>query len=237
MRLLVTRALEDANKLAAVLKSRGHEPVLAPLIEIRDRTNVSLPLDGVAALLFTSANGVRAFARQSTRRDIPGFAVGPATAAAAKAAGFPRVDVAEGDVAALTAHVRQALRPEAGALVHVSGSDVAGDLAGDLGRAGFTVKRAVIYEAAAAESFPADVAGDLRAGRIDGVLLFSPRTAQIFVGLIEGAGLVSQVRSLVAFCLAESVAAALQPLSLGQIFVADQPHQAALIDLLARVKR
>jgi uroporphyrinogen-III synthase len=237
MRLLVTRALEDASKLAAALKEDGHDPLLAPLLEIRDRANASIPLDGVVALLFTSANGVRAFARQSKRRDIAAFAVGPATGAAARAVGFTRIDIAEGDVAALTAHVRHALRPEAGAIVHVSGSDVAGDLAGDLERTGYKVKRAVIYEAAARDRLPLEVVSGLTSGTIDGVLLFSPRTAQIFVDLIQKAGLGSHVRSLVAFCLAGSVAAALQPLSFGQILVADQPHQAALIDLLARVKR
>jgi uroporphyrinogen-III synthase len=236
MRLLITRALEDATKLADEVRWRGHEPVLAPLLEIRDRVNVSIPLEGVVALLFTSANGIRAFARQSRRRDITAFTVGPATAAAARAAGFSRIDVAEGDVAALTHHVRQALQPDAGELVHVSGSDVAGDLVGDLERFGYKVKRAVIYEAAASRSFPPLVLAELKAGKIDGVLLFSPRTAQIFGGLIRTARLASQVQSIVAFCLAQSVAAALQPLSFGQILVADQPNQAALIDLLARVK-
>ena len=39
------------------------------------------------------------------------------------------------------------LRPEGGRLLHVAGSDVAGDLAGLLRDAGFAIERVVLYEA------------------------------------------------------------------------------------------
>lgn len=239
MRLLVTRALEDAGPLAQKVRALGHEPVLCPLLEIRDRARQTLSLDGVRALLFTSANGVRAFARQSARRDVAVFAVGDATASAARSVGFGTVDVAEGDVAALCAHVRRTVRPDEGPLLHVTGSDVAGDLVGELTRAGYGVGRAIIYEAAALQVLPGGIADEMRAGRLDGVLLFSPRTAQIFVDVVGRAGLQDTLRRITAYCLASSVAAALAPHSAGQSFVfaqicvAPTPMQSALLDLLA----
>ena len=45
-------------------------------------------LDGVQAILATSANGVRALARRTPRRDLPLFAVGPQTAARGAEAGI-----------------------------------------------------------------------------------------------------------------------------------------------------
>lgn len=240
MRLLVTRAMEDAVPLADALRGLGHEPVLCPLLEIRDRAGVTLSLDGMRALLFTSANGVRAFARQSPRRDVAVFAVGDATASAARSVGFQSVDVAEGDVAALSAHVRRAVRPDEGPLLHVTGSDVAGDLVGELTRAGYGVGRAIIYEAAALRALPDGVAAQLRAGSLDGVLLFSPRTAQIFASLAQQADVASSLKRITAYCLASSVAAALAPNSLAQgspfrqVLVAAEPKQSALLDLLAR---
>ena len=76
--------------------SARHESVVESLMTIRLRpeaTHASGPfLDGVQAVLFTSANGVRAFAAATTRRGFRAFAVGDATAAAARAAGFADVD-------------------------------------------------------------------------------------------------------------------------------------------------
>ncbi len=122
VKALVTRPREQADELAAALSARGIEPVLEPLIEIRlkdDGARVLAPLLEVAGgLLFTSANGVRAFATFSMRRDLPALAVGDATADAARDAGFADVASAGGTVADLALLVRRRLGPEAGALVH-----------------------------------------------------------------------------------------------------------------------
>jgi uroporphyrinogen-III synthase len=83
MRILVTRPAEDGADIARRLGDLGHEALLAPLLQVRFRDGAALELDGVQALLATSANGVRALTRQTERRDVPLFAVGPQTADAA----------------------------------------------------------------------------------------------------------------------------------------------------------
>ena len=60
MRVLVTRPAEDAEETAAELVARGHEPVIAPLVDIRFVEGPPLELDSVQAVLATSRNGVRA---------------------------------------------------------------------------------------------------------------------------------------------------------------------------------
>src|SRR5579885_2968460 len=102
---LITRPEEDARPLADALKSRGIATVIEPLLSIRvlpeAAPGLTQDLEGVQALLFTSANGARAFAELSPRRDIGVLAVGDATAAAARALGFSAVESAGGDVQAL----------------------------------------------------------------------------------------------------------------------------------------
>jgi uroporphyrinogen-III synthase len=58
-------------------------------------------VSGVGALAFTSVNGVEAFAARSAWRETRVFAVGAATAAAARAAGFADIVSSEGGVTAL----------------------------------------------------------------------------------------------------------------------------------------
>src|SRR5579875_3886396 len=127
-RALITRPRAEAEALAAALERRGIAAVIAPMLEIVFRPAGPLELDGVQALLCTSANGVRALAQASAERGLPLFAVGDATAAA-RHAGFTAVASAAGDADALARLAAARLDPQAGRLLHVAGGAVAGDLA------------------------------------------------------------------------------------------------------------
>ena len=236
MKALVTRPREDSSALAAALAARGIAPVLEPLLHIRfagDGARTLAPLlDGAQAVLFTSANGVRAFAAASDRRDLPAFAVGDASAAAARAAGFVAVESAHGNVADLAALVRRRLRPENGALVHAAAPAVAGDLGEALGASGFAVRRAVLYDAVPATEFNHATAALLGAGGIELALFFSPRTAASFVRLLHASGLSEACRTMTALALSPAVSAALASLPWRAVRVAAVPSAAALLDAL-----
>ncbi len=232
MRLLVTRSREDAEPLAAALGERGYEAVLEPLMSITDVDASDLDPDGVQALLITSANGIRTFARRTSRRDIAVFAVGDASARTAFELGFAEVRSAAGDVDALAALVRDELDPGRGALLHIAGSHIAGDLSGLLEAAGFDVRRQVLYQATAAEKLSPETVDELKSGTLDGVLLFSPRTAGLFVKLAGDAGLEEACRPLVAYCLSQAVADNAKDLPWRRIQVASEPNQKSLLDAL-----
>ncbi len=187
MKVLITRPREDALPLARALAARGMEAVLAPMLTItpvaQAARRLADQLAGVQALLFTSANGVRAFAAASPRRELAVFAVGDATAAAARLADFRSVSNAGGDVQDLTELVSARVSPQHGALLHAAGTEVAGDLAGQLGQRGFTVHRARLYDAIPASSLEPETAAALRRGDVGAALFFSPRTALSFVRL------------------------------------------------------
>lgn len=233
MRLLITRPEEDAEPLATALATRGIASLIEPLMSIVDVKSPAPDLAGVQALLVTSANGIRAFARKSDARNLPVLAVGDASAAAARQLGFKSVKNAAGNVAALARLVAAELDPGNGALLHVAGSKVAGDLSGDLARAGFACRRHVLYQARPAESFSAAASEALTSGAVDGVLLFSPRTASTFVRLITDAGTAGACRRLVAYCLSRAVADAVSGLAWRDVVVARAPNQESLLDAVA----
>ncbi len=236
MRLLVTRSIEDAEPLAAALRELGYEAVLEPLMSITDVDAPDRIPDGAQALLITSANGIRAFARWNSRRDIAVFAVGDASARAARDLGFAEVRSAAGDVDALAALVGDEADTGAGALVHIAGSHVAGDLSGLLEAAGFDAQRRVLYQATAAEKLSPATVDELKPGTLDGVLLFSPRTAGLFVKLAAAAGVEEACHALVATCLSQAVADNAQALPWRDVVVAPEPNQRSLLDALDRGK-
>jgi uroporphyrinogen-III synthase len=230
VRVLITRPREDAEPLATALRAHGVESMIAPLIEIRNLDGPSLDLDGVQALLATSANGVRAFAAREPARNLPVYAVGDATARTARAEGFEAVKSASGNVAALAALVRDRLDPDAGALTHVAGTKVAGDLSGILRAAGFRYRREVLYEARAADRLPTAVAEAFRDRSLQGIVMYSPRTAAIFVDLVRKAGLDGNCGLLSAFCLSRAVAERTSGITWKRVIVAAHSDQSAMVE-------
>lgn len=232
MRLLLTRPREDAAETLAALEAAGHQVLSEPLLELRPQPGALPDPGGFQALLITSRNGLRAFLAQSDDRSLPVYAVGPASAAAARAAGFVRVRSAEGDAVALAALVRRELDPGAGPLLHPAGRETAGALSVGLAAAGFTLERVVLYAAEAAPSLSPAARAALEQGTLDGVLLFSPRTAAVFARLILEAGSGQACEGLVAYCLSPAVAAAVASLPWRAVRTAAEPNQAALLALL-----
>lgn len=235
LRAVVTRPRAEAAGLAAALAERGIEAVVEPLLDIHYRDAAMPELAGVQAILCTSANGVRAFARLSSEREVPLFAVGDATAARARAEGFARVESAGGNVEDLARLVRDRLRPENGRLLHVAGSDVAGDLAGMLRDNGFEIERAVLYEARPVAALSAPTARAFAAGIVDFALFFSPRTAASFIGLAERAELTAGLRTVTAISISSAANAALAGAAFRERRIAEAPTQAALLSALDRV--
>jgi len=233
MRIVITRPRDDAEPFARAVMALGHDAVIEPLLDIVYPAGAPLDLKGVQAILLTSANGARAAALRTTVRDVAVIAVGPATAAAARAAGFVQVSESTGEgVEALAAFVRAKLRADAGALVHPTGSVAAGDLAGALGPHGFTVRRETIYEARAVDHLSGAVVAELSAGLIDAVVFFSPRTAGIFAELAGEEELEGACGRVTAICLSQAVASALEPLGFAGVKIAQNPSAEAMLALI-----
>ncbi len=231
-RALVTRPADDAEPLAEALRARDIVPLIDPMLRIEAIAEAPVALDGVQAVLFTSTNGVRAFARAETRRDLPAYAVGDSTASAARQAGFADVKSAAGDSAALARLVIDECDPDKGALLHARGADVAGDLADTLEAAEFELRTAELYRAVPADALGDETRRALAEGTLDIALFYSPRTAQIFAGLVRDAQLGDALSPVTAICLSPAVADALAGLDWKSVAVADRPTQGALLAAL-----
>jgi len=229
---LVTRPLDDSRDLAEALRSRGFDPLVEPMLTIHYRDGPAPERGRYQGVLATSANGVRALARLAAWRDLPVWAVGDASAREARDLGFVTVTSASGDVAALAALVAERADPGAGPLLHVAASKAAGDLGGALAAKGFTVEKAVLYDAEPAEDFSPALLEALAESRLSAALFFSPRTAATFVRLAEKRHLGESLRQIKALALSGAVAETLAPLPWRGVAVAKRPDQAALLALL-----
>lgn len=231
MRLLVTRPEEGGARSAETLRARGHDVLLAPLLQIEPVIDADLGAPPWAAVLLSSANAARAIAAHPRIRELkslPVLAVGERSAEAARAAGFTDVHSAGGDAQDLARTAASRLAGSRSVLLYLAGEDRARDLSGALG--GLIVRTVVIYRAVKATSLPSEVQAALAENRIDGVLHFSQRTAEAYVACAQSAGLLDKALAPLHFCLSARVAGPLARAP--NIRIAARPEEAALLDLV-----
>lgn len=177
----ITRAQPAADASAERVRAMGHTPIVVPLLIVEPTPNPDLDLRGVGALAFTSANGVRAFAALDDRRDLTVFAVGQATARAAREAGFTRVLSSDGDVAALAQGVAGRRGEIKGEILHPGAEEPAGDLVGALAEWNVPVRRLVLYGTREA-TLDADALAEVAAAEV--ALVYSPKGGQALAGVL-----------------------------------------------------
>ena len=229
MRVWVTRAEPGASATAARLTSMGHDPLVAPVIAFSPIAGVAPDLAGVGAIAFTSAPAVRAFASLRPERDRPVFAVGEATAEAARAAGFAEVVSADGDVADLAGLIARRRGEIEGVVLHPAARNPAGDLVGDLERVGVAVRGVALYESVTVETLPQAAAEALAARRLDAVLIHSPSAGRALAALLGP----EATAPLSAFALSPACAAPLAGLGFARLEAAPFPREEALLKLIA----
>jgi len=206
--------------------------VIEPLLTI-EPLPVALELADVQAIAVTSANAAPAL---GAAVHLPVFAVGAASAAAARGAGSTRVEAADGDAASLARLIVASCQPQHGTILHLCGTEVRGGLAEALTETGFRIRRQAVYRVRPARALSAETRTALRTG-LDAVLLFSPRTALILCELVVRHGLEHCLGATDACCLSGAVAESCRKLVWRRVRIAARPDQDALVDLLEAADR
>lgn len=175
MSLLILRPQPGADETAARARALGLKPIVAPLFTVHALAWEPPPRSEFDAIMLTSANAARrAGAGLAAFLNLPCYAVGEATAAAASDAGFTDVRIGPEDGVALL------MTMEADGIaraLHPCGADHI-----TLEPAEMRITRLPVYEAQAVEALPpqaeAALAGDVLA------LLHSARAARLFGALV-----------------------------------------------------
>ncbi|MFN0219351.1 MAG: uroporphyrinogen-III synthase [Hyphomicrobium sp.] len=195
------------------LETIGCRVSLAPLIEIAFEPIAADALAGVAGLIATSGNAIESLRRSpalTAALDLPIFAVGAATAARARDAGFQTVFVGPGTAADLAPVIAPHPAAKSGTLLHLAGDRLAVDLAALLAAVNVKVRSLVVYRSIAAATLPADVRIALEQRAVNAVILMSPRTAKIWRRLISEAPENLDISDLAHICLSRDVKISLE---------------------------
>ncbi len=218
-RVLILRPQPGADQSARLARSLGLEPVVAPLFTVRPLAWEPVEAAGFDAVMMTSANAARyGGPGLAPLTLLPCYAVGQATAAAAREAGFERVTAGDGDAEDL---IDFCVDDGVCNLLHLCGREHR-----PVERPGLRVERRIVYASDAAEALPAAARAALEGGAV--ALLHSPRAAALFRELVEARGSVA---------IAAISAAAAQAAGDGWLAreAAPQPTDEALLELAAKL--
>jgi uroporphyrinogen-III synthase len=229
--VLVTRAEPGASRTLERLEALGFAPVNAATARIVF-CSPEIRLAPGEALALTSPNGARAAARFTEDRTATVFAVGEASAEAAREEGFVQILSAGGDGAALAALI---LERWAGPVLHVRGRDLSFDLCSELGRAGIAARSVIGYAAEPVAALSEAARAALMARAV--ILIHSPKGAERFVDLAVKSGAEAALPGVRAAAISAAAAAPLERAGVTGIEVADTPDEAALIEALRRALR
>ena len=228
-RILVTRPEPGASATATRLVAMGFSPVVLPLTRIVPMP--PQPAGACDAVTVTSANALR-----HAPADLLGpligkrlFAVGEATAKAAREAGFRDIAIAGGTAESLAALIGQTM-PAGAHILHLAGRERTAGFEEELARLGFSVGIVETYRAdeiACAPEFLARAAGD---APLWGALAFSERAGGLLAALSQRDEIRERFEETRFFCISAKVAAAL---SGRRVLVAETPTEEAVLALLS----
>ena len=222
--VLITRPAPDGERFADQVRAQlgCKVPImLSPLIRIETCGDLT-DLSDVAHLIFTSRNGVAAYAKATERRDIPSVTVGDATAEAARQAGLQAISC-RGNSADLIAFIID--RRLADPFLHVRGEHATGEILGALNAAGLRAREKILYRQKSEQL--CNGARGLLSREIPVVLpLFSPRSAQLLFSQTAIAA------PLFVAALSRNVAGEVPEGAARKVTVAERPDTASILAIL-----
>jgi uroporphyrinogen-III synthase len=244
MAVLVTRPQPDDESTASALRAKGFDVLHAPVLRF-EPVAFHGDIDArCGAVIVTSANALRGIEPQLKGHrllELPLFAVGEQTAAAARRAGFTHVISANADAAALRdcvlASVKANELTKAGTLLYLAGADLARDLAGELGDHGLRVVTHTTYRMIPVGNLPREVCEAFAANRIEAVLHYSRRSARAFLEAARASGVEISALSIAQCCISAAVATVVRDAGATHVMVAASPDETALFETLERALR
>jgi uroporphyrinogen-III synthase len=235
MKLLITRPAEDARRQATPFEALGHETVIRPLMEVVYPRLTPLRLNGVQGLVATSRNGLRGLSRNGSfeaAQGLPVYCVGDGTAGLARELGFGRVVAGKGAAKDLIPVITYSTSPDAGALLYLTGQHLAFDLEKPLKDKGFAVPRVIVYETREAGRPAMEAFAETLRDGVDGMVLMSPRTAEICVAAIRQFKLEREAVATTCYCYSGAVARPMREIDGLKIAIACSPTETDLMELV-----
>lgn len=242
MRIVVTRPEASGLKTANRLQALGHEPVLLPMVR---PVHLASVVSGALMLrpqilAVTSAEAIRALKDHLPQHpaiaDVPLFAVGAASARAAREAGFTNVVAGQNDGPALAALIAEAVksRPIHGEVTYFAGALREQGFERALLSLDVPFNTVEVYEMVDIVWQRNELDHALCTAHVDAVLLYSAHAARRFFTLCETQGVSTCLGGTRFIAISEKVRTQVPELYRSVAWASVDPVEEQMFDLLER---
>lgn len=229
--VIVTRSEPGARQTCKRLSENGYFALSSPTLDLVRSEAIALPnLEQHSGLIFTSANGVRFFADETDQRELPCWCVGPATADAAREAGFATVHQSSGNALNLAEFILARGGRADQPLAHIANAAAEGKLAARLELAHQRVTFVPLYEAVPAMSLAISVQKTLESDMPALVMVHSAKAALAFAYLARTLPL----KALSGVAISQAASEPLVHIGLTNLYIADHPDEDGLFSALKK---
>ncbi|NTF08800.1 uroporphyrinogen-III synthase [Agrobacterium rubi] len=240
MRVVVTRPEASGLKTAKLLRERGHDPILLPLTIAVHDTNAAIAAFAKtpASLAVTSAEAIRALvgsgADLSTSLHRPLFAVGEASAKAARDAGFEAVITGGSDGTALAQRIADDDASHRGTVLYLAGTPRDQGFEHKLVDLNVPYETVEIYHMQPVPWPRQQLQERIADAPVDAVLFYSSEAARIFFALMEKEQRLEQLRHCKMICISSKVLSHVPAAFQNAAFASGAPSEFRMFDLLDR---
>jgi uroporphyrinogen-III synthase len=232
MRLILTRPIDDSLYLASIMKSKDHDFLIDPMLEIEFIDN-NFDTEEFNCFILTSRYAAHSLLKIYNINKLKNkifFCIGVATRNILANSGFKNIHHANGTSEDLLKIITNFSRKD-NKFLYIRGVDINCDICKILNNSGIYVREEVTYKANPALALSRETVSAIDGNNIDGIIFYSKRTAEIFIDLIKINKLSNKTSIICAYCLSEEIADILRAFNM-KVKVAKYPMNDDIINLI-----
>ena len=231
MKLIITRPLADSKRMQNYFELRGVECLINPLLEISYEKR-SINFSNYDRVLLTSRHAVRSLVNKSlifSKKKV--HACGRSTYAEVREFAPENEYIFHESVNDLVDAFRSSTPIDDSKMLYLRGRDVTVDLKSIFQGTSIEIEDSVEYIARKKILFNKEALEEFNSGRQISVIIFSLRTAEIFLEALKKYNLGNKTSIIMAYCISKNIASMLQVKGI-QSKILTEPTEDAILDLL-----
>ena len=230
MKLIITRPLADSKRMQNYFELRGVECLINPLLEISYEKR-SINFSNYDRVLLTSRHAVRSLVNKSLTFSKKVHACGRSTYAEVREFAPENEYIFHESVNDLVDAFRSYTPIDDSKMLYLRGRDVTVDLKSIFQGTSIEIEDSVEYIAREKILFNKEALEEFNSGRQISVIIFSLRTAEIFLEALKKYNLGNKTSIIMAYCISKNIASMLQVRGI-QSKILTEPTEDAILDLL-----
>ena len=227
--LLVTRPKKESEKVKEYLSKLGFNIYIEPMFSIKYLTT-KINVENFDFIISTSQHSIIALSKTTKNRDKTIITVGNNTMQIAENLGFTSTKSLNGNVNDMISYLKNY---NGSNVLYIRGKDITCNLKKILVNNIKNFQEVILYRTVDRKRFSNSCYNLLLQDKIDGILFYSPRTADIFIELIKKHNIEEKTKNITIYVMSNKIAEIAKKVSWKNIKITNKPTNQSLMSLIS----